>query len=804
VEKSREIVDEHIAGNKRKSSDLEDRLATLERMLQHHPESSHLLEAIADLMLLLGRGYDALNRYEQARRLGPIDAPHIGRVCASALRRHYLADDIILHLASLLEEFGAYREAATITREVVMRSTTEEYVLSLFARQLERSIHLVEDESDETALRIELAQVLLKLRRRDEALVHLQQFKPGMVKEHELVKQIARQLMMLKDYAGAFQHLRNIPLDDETIALMNDIALAQESEGDLEAAVSMLQYVNKHHESMREYHEAEERDFEMTTELSLAELNMKKEAYEDALKSFVRVLQQGYEPIDEILRQVDRILPKIPIASYSHLFELGRFCVDHEHFNHAAAYVSRVLQAMPGDSQVQALMREVYDGLIDRSPNIPEIRLKSAQLHQDLGEFDKAITEYTFCLKFPDIKEAAAHPLCVCLIQAEQFDQALDLYAKLRLNEEDFEPLHTLYEVFSASGELRKALKALNLIRKRNPQYRDLPKKIAALEEKLRKAEGKMMADPKMKELIGDLADVGRYRYVGKIGSGGMGVVHKVFDMKNNNIVAMKILREGLAGSGKAIDRFYREARIAAKLNHPHIVNIFDYSIGNVQGNSYITMEFVDGPSLRDIIEKKFASTIDVSVDDICEALYYISQICDALSATHTKGIIHRDIKPDNILVNSEGSVKITDFGIVHVEEATFTPTGAMVGTPRYMSPEQVQGRKLDGRSDIYAAGIILYELLVGSPPFVTGDISYQHVNVEPTQPRDICPVITEEVNEIILKCLSKTVDDRYENAEALKEIIDQVYLKLDEERRGTEDGVQSGSIDTTGLVLDL
>jgi serine/threonine protein kinase len=149
----------------------------------------------------------------------------------------------------------------------------------------------------------------------------------------------------------------------------------------------------------------------------------------------------------------------------------------------------------------------------------------------------------------------------------------------------------------------------------------------------------------------------------------------------------------------------------------------------------------------------------------------------------HAESIIHRDIKPDNILINSEGIVKITDFGIVHVEEATFTPTGAMVGTPRYMSPEQIQGRKLDGRSDLYAAGIILYELLVSHPPFSSGDISYQHIHMPPPSAKDLSPAIPDEVNNIINKCLAKSPDDRYANAVELCKAVTRALANVKSSR---------------------
>ncbi len=331
---------------------------------------------------------------------------------------------------------------------------------------------------------------------------------------------------------------------------------------------------------------------------------------------------------------------------------------------------------------------------------------------------------------------------------------------------------------FFNTQQFKDAFNSAKLILEYDSDFRDVKEKATFYEDKMKEGAAGFQIDPKMRELIGDHA-IGRYKYVGKIGSGGMGVVHKVQDLKTDEIVAMKILREGLSSSGKAIDRFFREARIAATLHHKNIVNIFDYNISNNYGQSYIAMEFIDGPSLRDVVEQKFSETVDISSQDVLQALDWMSQLCDALDATHKKGIIHRDIKPDNIMIGVGNIVKITDFGIVHIEEATFTPTGALIGTPRYMSPEQVHGGRIDARSDIYSSGIILYELLIGSPPFISGDISYQQVNVTPTAPKEICPVIPESVNKIIMKCLEKSPSDRFQGALECKQLVDEAYVRL-------------------------
>ena len=155
-----------------------------------------------------------------------------------------------------------------------------------------------------------------------------------------------------------------------------------------------------------------------------------------------------------------------------------------------------------------------------------------------------------------------------------------------------------------------------------------------------------------------------------------MGVVHKVFDVQNNRPVAMKILREGLANNNRALMRFIREAQYADELNHPNIVHIYDFNISKVPGQSFITMEYVDGLSLREILDKRIKAGFKADPEYLATVMDYMIQLCDALDATHKKGIIHRDIKPDNIMVDTTGVVKITDFGIVHVEEGGPTPTG--------------------------------------------------------------------------------------------------------------------------------
>ncbi len=428
-------------------------------------------------------------------------------------------------------------------------------------------------------------------------------------------------------------------------------------------------------------------------------------------------------------------------------------------------YLHRAIEIAPGNAEIRQELEALFVEILAHNPDLPNLRLELGELYLRADRYDDAIEQLRLAASSPAVAEQANRLLAEALFKADRPLDALDRYRAQPAREEDFENIYKLHEQLVARQSQRDAVLALDLIARVNPQWRDVGEKMRLLEMSIGKGPD---VDPKMRELIGDMA-VGRYQYLERIGSGGMGVVYKVFDQRNQQTVAMKILRDSLSGSSKALDRFFREARIAATLSHHNIVNIYDYNISNTSGQSFIVMEYVDGPALRDIIDRQFRDGIDINLEYVSEVFFYAVQLCDALAASHGKGIIHRDIKPDNIMVNSVGEVKITDFGIVHIEEATLTPTGAMLGTPRYMSPEQVTGGKIDGRSDLYSVGIVLYEALVGSPPFLSGDISYQQVHKTPVAPRDINIKIPQSANEIIMKCLAKRPEDRFASANVLR-----------------------------------
>jgi serine/threonine-protein kinase len=264
----------------------------------------------------------------------------------------------------------------------------------------------------------------------------------------------------------------------------------------------------------------------------------------------------------------------------------------------------------------------------------------------------------------------------------------------------------------------------------------------------------------------------GRYELGELLGRGGMAEVRRAVDQRLGRSVAVKQLRTDLATDPTFQARFRREAQSAAGLNHPTIVAVYDTGeeADPLSGVSvpYIVMELVEGPTLRDVLREGRKLLPE-------RALELTQGILDALSYSHKAGIVHRDIKPANVMLTPNGGVKVMDFGIARAvadTSATMTQTAAVIGTAQYLSPEQARGETVDARSDLYSAGCVLYELLLGRPPFI-GDspvsVAYQHVREAPVPPSQLDPEITPEIDAVVLKALAKDPADRYQSAREMK-----------------------------------
>lgn len=261
---------------------------------------------------------------------------------------------------------------------------------------------------------------------------------------------------------------------------------------------------------------------------------------------------------------------------------------------------------------------------------------------------------------------------------------------------------------------------------------------------------------------MADISNLGKYEIRREIGRGAMGVVYEGYDPSIKRVVALKTIRaDQLAGedSGAVIARFRREAQAAGRLNHPNIVSIYDF--GEDSGIWYIAMEFVKGRELKECFEtnERFKPA---------DSLRIMSQILDALAYSHRQGVIHRDIKPANIFLLADGSVKVADFGIAHIESSNLTQVGTMLGTPAYMSPEQIQGLPVDGRSDLFSAGVILYQFLTGERPFAgSASTTMQKVlKEEPLPPSTLNVQLPPAMDAVVRKALAKRADDRFQTAQ--------------------------------------
>jgi len=272
--------------------------------------------------------------------------------------------------------------------------------------------------------------------------------------------------------------------------------------------------------------------------------------------------------------------------------------------------------------------------------------------------------------------------------------------------------------------------------------------------------------------LIGTLYD-GRYRVIRRLGSGGMANVYLAEDEELGRRVAIKVLDEKHANDEQFVERFRREAKNAASLSHPNIVSIYDR--GEAEGTYYIAMEYIEGRTLKELIVSRGPLPVE-------RAVSYARQILGAVRFAHRKGIVHRDIKPHNVLVDTDGRLKVTDFGIARAGASQMTEAGSIIGTAQYLSPEQARGAPVDQRSDLYSVGIVLHEMLTGSVPF-TGDtpveIAMKHISAVPEPPSVARPDLPDDLDLVVLRALAKDPRERFQTAEEMDAELGRVAAGL-------------------------
>ncbi len=465
-----------------------------------------------------------------------------------------------------------------------------------------------------------------------------------------------------------------------------------------------------------------------------------------------------------ILRALDAILKRESRHASALAFK-GRLLLESDNVQDAVTMLGRAYDLQPASPDIQETLLTALTQSLNGHEE-PAKRFKLGKLHYLRQEYDEAIGCFQRTAQDHRWESESTKMLGRCFVDKGMLDLALQEYRKLAVDEETKELLYDLAQRYEAKRDLVGAKTVYRQLFAVDIRYRDVKTRFEMLSGST--------SDPiKFDKTItvSGMSDKAQRRYelLDELGRGAMGIVYRARDKELDEVVALKILPDNLSNNPEAVRRFKVEARNARRLSHQHIVRIHD--IGEEMGRKYISMEFVDGEDLKQRLRTAPGGKIPLG-----NALTFSLQILDALFYAHGLGIVHRDVKPANIMLTAEGQVKVTDFGIAKMVDATGEGTiaGAIIGTPLYMSPEQVRGLPVDHRADIYGFGVLLYEMLSGRPPFTEGDLAYQHLHELPGPLEDI----PGELWQILERCLAKDREDRWENASALREALETATAK--------------------------
>jgi tetratricopeptide (TPR) repeat protein len=331
------------------------------------------------------------------------------------------------------------------------------------------------------------------------------------------------------------------------------------------------------------------------------------------------------------------------------------------------------------------------------------------------------------------------------------------------LDNDNRDAYYRLATAHDAAGEFQEAVDLYEKILTFDYHYKDVEKRLEFARSKVRESPPGEPPSATQETVGPPSGRSGRYRVEGELGRGGMGIVYKAQDTVLDRPVAFKVLPDALKDNPEALKNFLREAKSAAKLNHPNIVTVYD--AGEQDGRYYIAMEYVDGTTLKEIVRRR-------GVISPTGTLHVLIQMCEALAFAHDQKVVHRDIKTANTMWTRDKKAKIMDFGLAKVIEEVRNHTTLVSGTPYYMSPEQTLGKNVDHRTDIYSLGVTIFELATGSLPFREGNVPYHHVHTPPPDPREVNPKLPSLLAEIISSCLKKNPDERYQSAGQIVTIV--------------------------------
>jgi molecular chaperone DnaK len=440
--------------------------------------------------------------------------------------------------------------------------------------------------------------------------------------------------------------------------------------------------------------------------------------------------------------------------------ERAGLALEAEDYDTAASDLEFVVQQDADNENARMELKRVYEAGIQATPD-PKIQFKLVKLYLRDQELDEAIGLLQKLVSNPKYRDRANKVLGLCFWQKGMRYLAWQKFRTLKMTDEMKDILYRLAEDMEMHDELLHAKYCLEKIYESDIAYREIDSRLKKLSYRL-----ELVKDEKYGGLIGARQPMqveegyqigGRFEVLCEINRGSMGIVYKARDMTLDEVVAIKVLNDYLCADPEAIERFKQEARSARKLTHQNLVRIHD--LFDLEGKKIISMEYIEGDDLKTVFKRNVTLSEDL-------VLNYLVQICAGLAYAHRLNIVHRDIKPANIMITDKGQIKITDFGIAKILTDHHTKAGTMVmGTPLYMAPEQIQGEKIDHRCDIYALGVMLYELICGKPPFVEGNIEYQHIH---SQVPELENGVNDKIKRVIMRCLEKDPSKRFQNADEI------------------------------------
>ncbi len=468
-------------------------------------------------------------------------------------------------------------------------------------------------------------------------------------------------------------------------------------------------------------------------------------------KNYFTELMEGYNNI--IDREAHHMLARIERAILYRL--LGEFEL-------SVQDLESILDFAESSPNILYELTETYEGWIksekDNSRRLTHL-YKLGRIYYRINEFEHCIGVYQQILQIDKLSSEALLYLARCFFHKQNYELSLQYCKGLEKNDDVKKLLYELGDAFYENQKLKLAADSFKGIIDVDIGFRDTALKLNEVKKELHEV---MMHEKERESLMKELSDKARSRFElrEEVGRGAWSIVLKAYDRELDETVALKVLPSNFSENEVAVESFKNEAKLARRLSHPRIVRLYD--IGEESNRKYLSMEYIQGKNLQVIIAMR------EKIPPL-ETIAIATQIADALQYAHSKGVLHRDIKPANIIITFDDIVKITDFGIASVvSQSEPHSAGYLAGTPLYMSPEQIEGKVCTPTSDLYSLGIVIYEMLSGSPPFTTGDIAYHHVHSSPPPLRDIPSALTK----VVFKCLQKKPEDRYSSAdEVIKEL---------------------------------